>query len=140
MIFDLATFETFTRRTTPPATAPYVTLQGRGSFSLNEPAYSALGRPEAVLLQYSRPHNAVGMKACPKDTDGSYPVRQTNRGRTFLVAGKAFSEFYGIPVDTTRRYPGTVQDGVLVLDLNQPGTEVTSGRAKKDHGELALAQ
>jgi hypothetical protein len=59
----------------------------------------------------------------------------TNRA-THVVSGKAFLPYYGIPRDSARRWIATMQDDMLVIDLKQPGIEVTghSSRAHKGGG------
>lgn len=63
----------------------------------------------------------------------AYVVRGVgNNGATHVVSGKAFLSYYGIPNDTARRWIAEMRDGVLVIDLKQPGIEV-SGHSNRAH-------
>ena len=59
---------------------------------------------------------------------------------TFMLSGTAFFKYYKIDTSEARRYPATMNEGVLCLDLSQEGTVVTSNRSgsgartQHDHG------
>ncbi|MFF0575262.1 hypothetical protein [Streptosporangium saharense] len=119
-------FETFTRRMVPLAKQPSVTIQKRGTMSLNAAAYAALGEPEAVELLYDRDERIVGFRAAPRGAEHAYPLRaQTG---TYIVSGTAFTKYYRIDTTISRRWVGYLDEDVLCVDLGQPGTEVTSNR------------
>ena len=48
-----------------------------------------------------------------------------------MVSGTAFTKYWNIDTEVSRRYPALMQDGVLCIDLKAEGTEVTSNRRKK---------
>ena len=52
------------------------------------------------------------------------------------MSGKAFLSYYGIPRDEARRWSAAMRDDMLVVDLKQPGTDVTGhgSRAHKGGG------
>jgi hypothetical protein len=124
-------FETFKRQRSKPGSGPEITLQRRGTFSLNAEAFEALGEPEAVELLYDRDERRIGIRKVPTDTSHAYPVRPLNRGRTYLFSGQAFTKWYDIETPVARRWPVTLEGDMLILDLNQPGVEVQSNRAQK---------
>lgn len=50
-----------------------------------------------------------------------------------MVSGKAFLAYYDIPFDVARRWPAERHDRkTLVIDLKQPGTDV-SGHSSRAH-------
>ena len=52
------------------------------------------------------------------------------------MAGKDFTDHYGIPTDVARRYAVEVRRGLLLIDLTQDAPEVTGVRARS-RGERA---
>jgi hypothetical protein len=52
------------------------------------------------------------------------------------VSGSAFTKYFDIETDIARRYPAEVVDGVLVVDLKQPGTDATGVRARTKKGTV----
>jgi hypothetical protein len=130
-------FETFKRNRMPSTGEPAVTIQKRGALSLNTAAYEALGSPKHVALLYDRDEQLMGMRKVNATTPHAYVVRGVgNNQATHVVSGKAFLSYYGIPRDVARRWTAQVEEDVLVIDLKQPGFEVTghTNRAHKGGG------
>jgi hypothetical protein len=133
-------FEIYRRERSPVAKAPAVTLTHRGQLSLNEPAYTALGSPEAVELMYSRSNRLIGIRPVDPGEPHAYKPRTATKNNghgPHVVSGSAFMNFFGIQPDQTRRYSVTVEDGILTIDLKKPGDPLTSsqtGRAKRGRG------
>ncbi|MDP9355546.1 MAG: hypothetical protein M3Q71_16385 [Chloroflexota bacterium] len=124
-------FEVFDRGSAPKPTHPFVTVQRRGLLSLNRAAHDLLGAPAAVQLLYSRSRNVIGFRAGDPGDPRSYPVRaQGERGGTYLVAGAAFTQHYGIPTTEARRYQARMTGDVLTIDLNEDAPVVTGPRSK----------
>jgi hypothetical protein len=131
-------FETFTRRMVPLAEKPYVTIQKRGNIALNKSAQAALGEPIAVELLYDPEGKVMGLRAIDTTVEHAYPLRSQSGKDVgpYLVAGMAFTKYYGIDTTTARRYPAEMDDDVLCIDLSQPGTIVTSNRnGRRSHQE-----
>lgn len=127
----VAGFEVFTKRMVPLAKAPYVTIQRRGTISFNAAAYSALGEPSALELLFDAERNLVGFRPVDDTAEHAYGVRNQSGKPTgpYVLSGTAFVKYYGIDTSVSRRWPATFQDErLLVLDLNAPGTVVTSNR------------
>ena len=124
-------FEVFTRRATPVAKGPYVTIQRKGIISMNREAFEAMGSPEAVELLYDRDERVVGFRPVGRDVPHAYRPRKQGASSSYLVAGQAFTQYYGIATDTARRYPATMIDGVLTVDLKEAGTVATGPRAQE---------
>lgn len=125
-------FETFTRSLVPLKREPHVTIQRRGTMSLNKSAHVALGSPAAVELLYDAGERIVGLRAVDPRADHAYMVRPTNAANgPFAISAMAFTKFYGIVTDRSLRWPAYLDDGVLCIDLNQQATPVTSNRARR---------
>jgi hypothetical protein len=126
-------FETFKRNRMPSTAQPAVTIQKRGALSLNTAAYEALGSPKHVALLYDRENELMGIQSVSGSAPHAYVVRGVGNNRaTHVVSGKAFLSYYGIPRDEARRWIAEIQDDTLVVDLKQPGIEVT-GHSSRAH-------
>lgn len=123
-------WETFTRRMIPLVKKPSVTIQKRGTFSFNKAAFVALGSPKAVELLFDKTRKVIGIRPVDPEVEHAYPMRpQANKeDGPFIVAGGAFTKYYGIPTDESRRWLVDIEDGVLLVDLRRPGQVVTSNR------------
>lgn len=123
-------FEVFTRRMVPLAKKPFVTIQKRGTISLNAAAYAALGSPPAVELLFDPVEKVVGFRPTDEEAEHAYAVRaQSNKEvGPYIVSGTAFVNYYNIDTTVSRRWTAEVLDGILCIDLKQDGTVVTSNR------------
>jgi hypothetical protein len=123
-------FETFTRRMIPLVKKPAVTIQKRGAMSFNTAAYVALRSPEAVELLYDKTMQIIGVRAVDPGVDHAYPMRPQGHKDEgpYIVSGAAFTKYYGIDTEQARRWHADLEDGVLCIDLRQPGQVVTSNR------------
>lgn len=132
-------FETFKRQRVPLTTEPAITIQKRGTVSINMPAYEAMGSPKTIELLFDRDQRLMGMQKVDPPTAHSYTVRPLGKGNTWLISGIAFMNYYGIKTDVARRWIGHVNDdGLLVIDLKEPGTEVAGNRGRGRVVEAAL--
>jgi hypothetical protein len=128
-------FETFKRNRMPSLQKPAVTIQKRGALSLNTAAFEALGYPKHVALLYDRENKLIGIQKASGTTPHAYVVRGVGNNRaTHVVSGKAFLSYYDIPRDVARRWTAKMQDDTLVIDLKQPGTEVTGHSSRAHEG------
>jgi hypothetical protein len=123
-------FETFKRQRAPITTEPAVTIQKRGTISFNAPAYEALGAPDQVELLYDRDARLIGFRKADQNVEHAYIVRPLGKGSTHMVSGTAFLAYYGIEFEVARRWIARQQDDLLVVDLKEPGIEVTGNRAR----------
>ena len=112
----------------PLTKSPFVTLQKRGTMSFNKSAHVAMGSPEAIELMYDAEEQVIGVRGVDPRAEHAYPIRETNNSTSFVVSGRAFTQYYHIDTDVSRRYPAEINDGVLCIDLKVPGTEVTARR------------
>lgn len=128
-------FEEFKRNRMPSTQEPAVTIQKRGALSLNTAAYEALGSPKHVVLLYDRENELIGIQKASGTTPHAYAVRGVgNNEATRVVSGKAFLSYYGIPRDLARRWIAAMEEDILVIDLKQPGTEVTGHSSRAIRG------
>lgn len=123
----------------PLVKQPFVTIQKRGTISLNAAAYAALDEPEAVELLFDPSDRIVGFRAVPKESEHAYPLRAQS-GKSigpYIVSGTAFTRYYSIDTTVSRRWIGYMDDDILCVDLKQPGTEVTSNRSGSNSARSA---
>lgn len=127
-------FELFEKKRTPPATEAFVTLLKTGVISMNAFAYELIGRPKYFEFLYDSGAKIVGLRPQSTETQFGYPVRELKSatGGTFSVSAKAFMLYYGIPLENSIRRSAVVDSGILCVDLNDPGVDVTSVRGKVD--------
>lgn len=129
----LVAFEVFTKKLTTLGNQPYVTLQRRGTISMNKAAHHLMGDPDAVELLYDVEAQVMGFRAVEETVEHAYAIRsmggQKKESSTYMVSGTAFFKHYDIDISVARRYAATLKNGVLCLDLSTPGTEVTGNRA-----------
>jgi hypothetical protein len=128
----------------PLAEKPYVTVQKRGNMTLNRSAHAALGEPTAVELLYDREAQIIGFRAVDEGVEHAYPLRPQGGKDTgpFILAGMAFTKYYGINTTQARRFAATMDGDVLCIDISQPGTVVTSnrnGRGRQEELDLPTA-
>jgi hypothetical protein len=124
-------FETFKRQRPPVSPEPALTIQKRGTLSLNAAAYEALDSPEGIELLYDRDERLIGLRKIAPTVDHAYVVRPLGRGGTnWLISGRSFTRFYGIPTEPARRWLARTDGDMLVVDLKEPGTEVVGARSR----------
>lgn len=125
-------FEVFDKRMAPLAKAPSVTIQKRGIFSINKAAHKLIGEPESVELLFDKDAQIIAMRR--SNESHAYVIRpQTAReaGQVILSA-TAFTQYFDIDTNVSRRFKPYVQDEMLCIDLRGPATEVRGNRAKRE--------
>jgi hypothetical protein len=138
-------FEVFHRQRAPLVLQPYVTIQKKGIISINEAAHAALQSPKAVELLYDREAKIMALRAADPETEHAYAVRPNGTAaKSYLIAGTAFTKYYGISTGVARRWAAQLQMGsdgkILVVNLNVPGTVITSNRSRGDEGKARQPQ
>lgn len=125
-------FEVFDRRMAPLAKAPSVTIQKKGIFSINRAAHQLIGAPDTVELLFDKEASIIAMR--PSEEPHAYAVRpQTNSGTgQMILSASAFTQYYDIDTDVSRRYKPYAQDGMLCIDLRGPSVEVVGNRTKHE--------
>ena len=89
-------FEKFHRYKVTADPVPTVAFHARGLFALNELAYDALKRPEAIELFYDVSEKMIGFKGATRDSPDAYVVRHHTK-HSYQVEGRGFVRFYKIP-------------------------------------------
>lgn len=115
----MADFETFSRRMLSLQAQPSVTVQRRGSMTLNQSALQALGQPDAVELLYDRTASIIGLRGVDPRAETAYQVRRASRSASgpWVISAMAYTKFYGIDTSVTRRWPAYLDGDVLCVDL-----------------------
>lgn len=121
-------FEVFDKRNGRLTKTPELTIQGKGAMSMNAAAAALLKDAQAVELLYDRDANVIGIRGVPGETTHAYPIRPIGKGGTHVISARAFFAFYGIPLGTPVRRDVSAQDGVIIVNLNDPGRVVISNR------------
>ena len=93
-----------------------------------------MGEPEAVELLYDADERLVGFRSVDPSNPRAYRLRRQGHANNWIIGGQAFTKAFHIDTDTAMRYPATIDDGVLVVDLKQPGTDATGVRARTGKG------
>lgn len=124
-------WQVFDRRATPLVKRPEVTIQKKGMLSMNASAHHALGRPDAVELLWDAEQRVIGLRPVATDSPQAYPLRSVGTGNSFVISGTAFFAFFGISPEAPKRRDVKVEDGVLILDLKDPGRDATSNRNRR---------
>lgn len=127
-------FELFEKRRTPPSREAYVTMLKTGIVSMNAFAYDLVKRPEYFEFLYDQSRRLVALRPCFEQTQYSYPVRELKSatGGTYSVSAKAFMLYYELPMESSIRRQAFIEDGLLCVDLNDPGVDVTTMRTKSE--------
>lgn len=120
-------FETFTRRAAPVVLQPILTFQRRGVIGLNNAAYEALGSPGEVELLFNREARQVGIRPVTDAVPHAYRVRKQQGSATYLIAARAFMQFFDIPSEVAQRYEAVMRDGMLIADLGRDEAPVIAG-------------
>jgi hypothetical protein len=118
-------FEVFKKRSKPRNGQPYVTIQRSGALSINTAAYEALDSPKAVELLYDQQERIMGIRPADAGSEFAYPIRGV-RG-SYVFSGIAFTHYYDIDTEVSRRWSAYLDDGVLCVDLKGEGTPLTTG-------------
>ncbi len=110
----------------PSETRPQITVQRRGTLALNPAAFEVLSSPAAVELLFDADCQIVGLRASATTAVNAYPVRGVGQPATrYLIAGAAFTKYYGIAADIARTWYATLQDAILCIDLKTAGIELS---------------
>jgi len=93
-----------------------LTIQTKGTASLNFATFEALGEPDTVVFRYDRAGGRIGLRVGAGE-DHAYPVRRVGGHRTWIISMIAFLNHNKIPIGTLRRLKGEMEGDTLVFDL-----------------------
>jgi hypothetical protein len=130
-------FEVFDPQEAARVIEPFVSLQRKGTFTLNRAAFDALGQPSHVELLFDRDDQVIGFRPVNPSKPTAYAVRSTDPSGSFAVAGKAFVKHYGIETAVARRWPAVFEHGVLCVQLGGPREEVVGRNPRLDLEAIA---
>jgi hypothetical protein len=130
---DMPDFEAFERRNAKASHDPTLTVTVRGTLNLNEPAFTALGKPEAVVLLYAHEDAVIGLRPASRDEPNAYLTgRLGKEGKSRTIVAKDFCAWIGADLSAARRYPLIVDaDGISSADLRGPVRIVTGNRQRR---------
>lgn len=123
-------FELFDKYHSRSVKEIFVTIQRRGTFSLNRAAFQALGSPKFVELLFNRAKRLVAFRPMDLDSGRTIPVRRQGNSDSYMIAGLTFTKEYEIDTSVARRYTAKIQDNLLVVDLNSPSADATGPRSR----------
>lgn len=105
-----------------------VTINRKGMIYMNSLMYTALGRPKAVALYYSREDDAIAVQPAYERFKEHFQVVKKQMG--WGVHASTFCRHYKIRVPTTERFlrPDLDKEGILILNLRET---VNVGGAEK---------
>lgn len=128
----MSNFVTFNRGLLQLKANPQITILRRGILSLNQPAHSALGSPDAVELLYDPCERVVGLRPVDPRAENSYIVRRPRSGGRgpFVITAMAFTKLYEIDTTQSLRRDAFLDNDILCVCLNDAATPVTSNRAR----------
>lgn len=132
-------FEVFEKRAAGRSKAPTITIQKRGTISLNAAAAALLTKegeePDGLLLEllYDREHKVVGFRRATGEHPSTYALRKQPHSASYLLGGRAFTQYYGIDTSDSRRYVAKqFEDGVVGVALDDRFVNVARGERTKD--------
>ncbi|HEY2295721.1 MAG TPA: hypothetical protein VGM86_33880 [Thermoanaerobaculia bacterium] len=138
-------FEVFSKRSAGKMKQPTITVQKRGTLSVNASAAAFLNggeMPEKELpveLLFDRELMVLGLRRAQSEHGSVYNLRKQSASDSFLLAGKAFTAYYGIPTGEARRYLAKdFGDGILGAELG--GDYADASREETDAGAVPAAE
>ena len=128
-------FEVFNKKSAGRSKSPTMTVQKRGTFSLNSASAHLLAEePDqlAVELLYDVENRIIGIRKAEQSVN-PYVLRKQPSSESYLVAGRAFAEHYGIDTSVARRYRAKLHEGeVLGITLTDDFIEVGRGSGRDE--------
>lgn len=115
------------RRARPDQRVPRVTIQKKGNMGMNVAAYQALGEPKAVVFRFDQQRRAFAIRPARNGEKAAYPVRKQQMANSYVIGAKSFTSFMQLDKDALLSFHPKVQDGMLIVDLNEEVTDGTDG-------------
>jgi hypothetical protein len=123
-------FEVFNRKSAGRSPDPSVTIQKRGTFSLNSAAARALSGDDKefsklpIEILYDREEKAIGLRRAENGSPNVYFLRKQPSSESYILSGQAFTVHYKIDTTISRRFRARMEDGILVFRLTDKHVEV----------------
>jgi hypothetical protein len=127
-------FEVFSRRAVSRVKEPTITIQRRGTISLNAATAALItGLEDLEAMQevplellYDREEKLVGIRRAKAETMTTYKMRKQKNADSFLLAGKMFTTFYGIDTGDSKKYRARdLGDGIIGFGLSDDNVTVS---------------
>lgn len=135
-------FEVFQKGSPPVPAIPTVTLQKGGNLSLNRAAHALVGSPEGYELLWDRDLKLVALMPASLSSPNAYPARPQQSSEPdkgpLIVAASSFTQYVGLDITRGRRWNVAAKDGMILININDPGTPVISNREKARNRESQL--
>ncbi len=128
-------FEVFEKYHSRSIKELYVTIQKRGTISLNRASFRAMGSPKFAELLFNRSKRLIAIRPANTASGRTVPIRRQGHSESYLIAGLTFTKEYDIDSSVARRFVATMEGNMLVIDLNSPSTDATGPRARIDDSE-----
>ena len=91
-------------------------------------AYQALGEPEAVVFRFDQQRRAFAIRPARNGDKAAYPVRKQQLANSWVIGAKSFTSFMQLDKDELLSFHPKVQDGMLIVDLNEEVTDEPDGQ------------
>lgn len=128
-------FEVFEKYHSRSVKELFVTIQKRGTISLNRASFRAMGSPKNAELLFNRSKRLIAIRPANTASGRTVPVRVQGHSESYLIAGLTFTKEYDIDTSVARRFVATLEGNVLIIDLNSPSTDATGPRARSDDSD-----
>lgn len=135
-------FQVYEKGSAPVSTTPSITIQRRGTMSLNRAAYELLEKPDGVELLWDGDRRAIALRPSALTNQNAYPVRSQSSHADkgpWMVAATLFTQFIGLDTTDAYRWTPTLENGLLVIDVSKPGSKATSNRTRAAERAVAGA-
>jgi hypothetical protein len=99
----------------------HVTIDRKGTILIGTKTFEAFGRPDHVVLLFSRSSSKIGIVPSNQHAKNSYVLKTRGPNHYRVITANRFCRHYGIKVDRTVAFvePKIDADRMLVLDLKQ---------------------
>jgi len=105
---------------TPRIAKLHVSISPTGGMNLSRNAYEALGKPSHVVMLWDADTETIGLRPVPPRTLNAFQLYDSGRSGAYRFHALRFVEKHKIKLDFTVRFPtARIEDGVLILELNQ---------------------
>jgi hypothetical protein len=107
-----------------------VTLNERGVFYLNKPAFEVMGGPAAVEMKYDGNRRIIGLKPVDPRRKNAFLLKQHSVGNYRKVNAAVFCKHFRLRIEGTNLFDGAefTFDGILELPLD---SMITVGRGAR---------
>lgn len=131
-------FETFQRntRTNPMSQQKTISILASGIASISAASYEAMGKPEQVELLFDPETRRAALKPVEEKTENSYELKHRGKaGAQVQMSG--FCSYNNIPRKPSRVFDATLEDGMLVFDVDHPVKNIHRNDSNEETSPLS---